>query len=300
MYKFLVAYILLMVITFPKEVFMEKIKANNLEFDVRVAGLSNTGDAVILLHGFPQTSHMYQEIMGLLSDNNYKVIAPDQRGYSKGARPKSKNDYKIEYLVEDIFLLADEFSFKEFHLVGHDWGAAVGWGAVKFNPERIISWSALSVPHIDALNQAREIDKNQQKKSRYLKFFNLPFFPELYFSINNHKNLKTLWNKHSQSQKEEYMKVFSQKGALTAALNWYRANLNRDDIEKLGEIFKTTQFIWGNKDMALGRKGAELTKDYMRGEYSFIELDVGHWSIQEDYDTISSLILNFINKNSKK
>ena len=96
------------------------------------------------------------------------------------------------------------------------------------------------------------------------------------------------------------MKVFSQKGALTAALNWYRANLNRDDIEKLGEIFKTTQFIWGNKDMALGRKGAELTKDYMKGEYSFIELDVGHWSIQEDYDTVSSLILNFINKNSKK
>ena len=124
---------------------MEKIKANNLEFDVRVAGLFNTGDAVILLHGFPQTSHMYQEIMGLLSDNNYKVIAPDQRGYSKGARPKSKNDYKIEYLVEDIFLLADEFSFKEFHLVGHDWGAAVGWVAVNFYPERIISWSAFKL-----------------------------------------------------------------------------------------------------------------------------------------------------------
>ena len=72
MYKFLVAYILLTVITFPEEVFMKKINANNLEFDVRVAGLSNTGDAVILLHGFPQTSHMYREIMGLLSDNNYK------------------------------------------------------------------------------------------------------------------------------------------------------------------------------------------------------------------------------------
>ena len=96
------------------------------------------------------------------------------------------------------------------------------------------------------------------------------------------------------------MKVFSQKGALKAALNWYRVNLNKDDTEKLGEIFKTTQFIWGNKDMASGRKGAELTKDYMKGEYSFIELDVGHWSIQEDYDTVSSLILNFINKNSKK
>ena len=68
---------------------MEKIKVNNFDFDVRVAGLSNNGDAVILLHGFPQTSHMYQEIMGLLADNNYKVIAPDQRGYSKGARPKS-------------------------------------------------------------------------------------------------------------------------------------------------------------------------------------------------------------------
>ena len=130
---------------------------------------------ILLLHGFPEISFSYRYLMVLFEKAGYYCIAPDQRGYSKGARPKSKNDYKIEYLVEDIFLLADEFSFKEFHLVGHDWGAAVGWVAVNFYPERIISWSALSVPHIDALNQAREIDKNQQKKSRYLKFFNLPF-----------------------------------------------------------------------------------------------------------------------------
>ena len=82
---------------------MEKIKANNLEFDVRTAGLSNSGDAIILLHGFPETSHMYKDLMKLLADNNYKVIAPDQRGYSNGARPKSKTDYKVEYLVEDVF-----------------------------------------------------------------------------------------------------------------------------------------------------------------------------------------------------
>lgn len=276
---------------------MLKVNINNLQFDVRSAGLSNKGDAVILLHGFPETSHMYSDLIALLSSNGYKVIAPDQRGYSHGARPDSKKEYLIEYLVEDIFLMADHFGFEKFHLVGHDWGASVGWVASKNKPERIITWTALSVPHLDAFSDALKSDDDQKKKSRYFKFFKIPFIPEYYFSLNNNKNLKSVWNKSSDEQINEYLKVFSDKNALKGSLNWYRANIgtNNSSIKHLGNINTTTQFIWGNKDMALGRKGAELTKNYMTGEYKFVELDAGHWLIQEDYNKISSTILNFIN-----
>ena len=276
---------------------MRKININKLEFNVRTGGLSNKGDAVILLHGFPETSYMYSNLINLLSNNGYKVIAPDQRGYSQYARPDSKKEYLIDYLVEDIFLIADHFDFKKFHLVGHDWGASVGWVASNNKPERIITWTALSVPHLDAFSDALKSDDDQKNKSRYFKFFKIPFIPEFYFSLNDNKNLKAVWNKSSDEQINEYLKVFSNRDALKGALNWYRANIgaNNSSIKKLGETNTTTQFIWGNKDMALGRKGAELTKDYMTGEYKFIELDAGHWLIQEDYNKVSSAILSFIN-----
>ena len=276
---------------------MRKININKLEFNVRTGGLSNKGDAVILLHGFPETSYMYSNLIDLLSNNGYKVIAPDQRGYSQYARPDSKKEYLIDYLVEDIFLIADHFDFKKFHLVGHDWGASVGWVASNNKPERIITWTALSVPHLDAFSDALKSDDDQKNKSRYFKFFKIPFIPEFYFSLNDNKNLKAVWNKSSDEQINEYLKVFSNRDALKGALNWYRANIgaNNSSIKKLGETNTTTQFIWGNKDMALGRKGAELTKDYMTGEYKFIELDAGHWLIQEDYNKVSSAILSFIN-----
>lgn len=276
---------------------MRKININKLEFNVRTGGLSNKGDAVILLHGFPETSYMYSNLIDLLSNNGYKVIAPDQRGYSQYARPDSKKEYLIDYLVEDIFLIADHFDFKKFHLVGHDWGASVGWVASNNKPERIITWTALSVPHLDAFSDALKSDDDQKNKSRYFKFFKIPFIPEFYFSLNDNKNLKAVWNKSSDEQINEYLKVFSNRDALKGALNWYRANIgaNNSSIKKLGETNTTTQFIWGNKDMALGRKGAELTKDYMTGKYKFIELDAGHWLIQEDYNKVSSAILSFIN-----
>ena len=103
-------------------------------------------------------------------------------------------------------------------------------------------------------------------------------------------------------EKEEYLKVFRKKDAIKSSLNWYRENVsikNRKE-RSIGNISTTTQFIWGNKDIALGRKGAELTEKYMKGNYNFVELDLGHWLIQEDYDTVSSLILNFIKENSTK
>ncbi|MBT6447287.1 MAG: alpha/beta fold hydrolase, partial [Flavobacteriaceae bacterium] len=123
---------------------------DNLIFTCRVAGLENTGGTVILLHGWPETSKMWSKLLPFLSSKNYRVIAPDQRGYSKGARPLKVKDYSAHKLAQDIINIADSFGAKKFHLVGHDWGSGIGWYLSSFNKNRILSFSALAVPHLDA------------------------------------------------------------------------------------------------------------------------------------------------------
>ena len=146
------------------ENFAEVIVNDDLIFTCRVAGLKNSGPYVILLHGFPETSRMWKRLMKDLSKKNFRVIAPDQRGYSKGARPKKVKDYSTYHLTNDVIEIANSFNIDKFHLVGHDWGAAVGWSASKLFKNRILSYSALSVPHIDAFSDAIKMIKFKEKR----------------------------------------------------------------------------------------------------------------------------------------
>jgi len=273
-------------------------------FSCRTSGLENNGEAVILLHGFPETSHMWVDLLPQLSNQGYRVVAPNQRGYSPGARPKDLKEYSIKNIAEDVFALADTFNFKQFHLVGHDWGSTIGWAVVTLQPEKVLSWTSISVPHMKAFSYAYRHDQDQQKRSRYFGFFKIPLIPEFYFSWNEYSNLKKIWNKSSPEQKEIYLDVFKQPGAIKAALNWYRANIgtaiNTKDQIEFDDVIVPSQLIWGKKDMALGRKGAELTEDYMDGPYRFIELDAGHWLIQESFPEVSSAIIEHIKKYSMK
>ena len=177
-------------------------------FNCRTAGLDNDGDAIILLHGFPETSHMWVDLLPILAQRGYRVIAPDQRGYSPRARPDNVKEYSIKKIAADVIAIADAFKVQRFHLVGHDWGSAIGWGVVAMNPDRVISWTALSVPHLKAFGHAYATDSDQQKKSRYISFFQLPFVPELYFSWKDYTYLKKIWTKSSDEQKQSLPKCF--------------------------------------------------------------------------------------------
>ena len=173
------------------------VKTGDFTFNCRVSGMDNSRAAVILLHGFPETSRMWYDLIKFLDSNGYKIVAPDQRGYSPGARPSKKSNYTIDKLSKDIINIVDEFGFEKFHLIGHDWGSAVGWSIVSQYPERILTWSALSVPHLDAFMYAVQNDIEQQRKSQYISFFNKPILPELYFKIFGYKYLKDIWRKSS-------------------------------------------------------------------------------------------------------
>ena len=196
---------------------------NGMNFKCRVSG-NPTDELVILLHGFPETSHMWIPLMERLSENGYYCVAPDQRGYSPEARPTDVKEYEIEKLVSDVVGLADAFGSEKFQLIGHDWGSAVGWGVVAFHPDRVKSWTALSVPHLKAFSDAVRFDKKQKKMSRYMGFFQLRGIPQWIMLRNDRKMLRGTWRSSSDEEKQDYLSVMGNKPGLKAALAWYRAN----------------------------------------------------------------------------
>jgi len=265
----------------------------DLIFTCRVGGLENTNKTVILLHGFPETSRMWKGLIETLSSSNYRVIAPDQRGYSKGARPLKVDDYKASKLSQDIINIANAFSVDKFHLIGHDWGSAIGWALTSKFKNRVLTFTALSVPHLDAFSYAIINDETQKKKSYYIKLFRLKFLPELYFKIFNYKNLRNLWSSSDENEIESYLNVFSQTNALKCALNWYRA-INLSNTKKIGNIFVSTLMIYGTKDIAIGEKAVDETEKYMKGPYSLIKIKASHWLVQDSFDLVSKKILNHL------
>lgn len=274
-----------------------EVEANGLSFLCRKQGVR--GEPVIMLHGFPETSHMWLPLMAKLSSAGYQCLAPDQRGYSPGARPEGAEQYHYNHLSDDVVALADALGYDKFHLIGHDHGSGVGWTVTYNHPDRIKSWTAMSVPHIAAFGRAIREDADQRKRSQYIILFQTVGEAEKLLSADNLTPLKKIWAKSSAEQVAEYVKVFSQPGALTGGLNWYRGSLSMekgtmDATQTIGEISTPTLCLWGNQDIAIGRQSTEWAAEYMTGPYRFLEMDAGHWLIQEEEDRVIEEILNHL------
>jgi len=270
------------------------MKTKDFIFTCRVGGMENDKETIFLLHGFPETSRMWNGLIKVLDNGGYRIIAPDQRGYSKGARPSKVSDYTIDKLSQDVIDIANEFNIDRFHLVGHDWGSAVGWYIVSKYSDRIITWSALSVPHLDAFSYSMRNDKIQRKKSEYIKFFNKPILPEMYFKICSYRNLKKIWKKSSKPEIISYLETFQQRRTLKSALNWYRANF-KNDKSLIGDIFVPTLIIYGINDMAIDVISVDNSEKFLKGIYKIEKIDSGHWLIQESFKIVSKSIIQHIN-----
>lgn len=276
-----------------------EISANGFTFRCRESG-PHGGEPVILLHGFPESSRMWTPLMPVLADLGYRVLAPDQRGYSPGARPEGIESYRYANLASDVVAMADAVGFERFHLVGHDWGAGAGWAVVARYPARVASWAALSVPHVAAFGRAIREDEDQAKRSTYITFFQEPGVAEAALSADGFAGLKNVWSASSDEEKADYLALFSQPGALTGALNWYRGSrgIDPDDPDvQFGEVTTPSLLIWGNRDQAIGRKGVEDAAAYMKGPYTFVELDAGHWLIQEKPGEVIAAVTRHLKAN---
>ncbi len=269
----------------------QTITAGNLRFDCRISG-NETDDLVLFLHGFPETSHMWKKLLPEISKLGFYCIAPNLRGYSKGARPRGKKQYTIDKLSQDVLNIAKAVGKAKFHLVGHDWGAAIGWYTVFTASKNIQSFTALSVPHLQAFDRARQTNADQQHKSRYIKNFQWPFLPEHSMKRNNFKLLRKVWRESSEDEVEDYLIIFKQKYAVTAALNYYRANyrMSGSNNSQKFMVKVSTLFIWGVKDRFIGPAGVKASHEYMDGDYKFVKLNAGHWLVQTKYDEIKTEI----------
>jgi pimeloyl-ACP methyl ester carboxylesterase len=258
-----------------------EIDANRLTFSARAAGPQG-GRGVILLHGFPQTSWSWRGQLSELGDAGYRAVAPDQRGYSAGARPLTVADYGLHHLVDDVLALADALEMETFDLVGHDWGGMVSWVAAARHPDRVRSLSVVSTPHPLALRADLLCgDPAQVGRSVQMDAFRRPEVPErlLLGDDRSGSGLEALCTASGlgPANTRQYLAVLTQPGALTAALNWYRA-MDGDELADLPLVTVPTLYVWSTDDAALGRPAAEASAAFVSGSYRFVVLEgVSHW-----------------------
>jgi pimeloyl-ACP methyl ester carboxylesterase len=272
---------------------MFELAVGGLVFDARAAGPAD-GELVLLLHGFPQTSLAWRQQLEALGDAGYRAVAPDQRGYSPGARPVDVGEYRAERLVGDVLGFADALGAPTFHLVGHDWGGAVAWQVAGRHPERLRTLTSVSTPHPAAFRRSIE-GGEQRERSGYMLFFRTPD-AEPFFLDNDAAVLRSLYSASAlpEDAAAEYIRVLTEPGALTGALNWYRA-ADIGLVEGLGPITTPTLYVWSTDDPALGRDAAEATAGHVDGPYRFEVLDgVSHWIPEEAPDALNALLLEHL------
>ena len=274
---------------------VRKIKtAPGLEFDCSLAG-SPDGAPVLLLHGFGVSRHFWDRQVPALADAGYFAIAPNQRGYSPGARPDPKDldAYHIDRLVGDALdiVAAAGQSGRRFHLVGHDWGGSLSWIIAARYPERLCSLTMLSRPHPASFLRALALpDGEQKRRSGHHKAFLEPdAVPKLLAN-----NCEWLRSRHMRQGMPEaatdaHMSVLGNEAALEAALAWYRSSGPR---QPLGPIKVPTLYIWGDADDTVGGVAAEGTGEFIEAPYYFEVLaGVGHYAADQVPDKVNALLL---------
>jgi pimeloyl-ACP methyl ester carboxylesterase len=281
---------------------MERFERDGLVFDVRDGG-PRDGAVVVLLHGFPQDSTAWTGVEPLLHAAGLRTLAPDQRGYSPGARPAGRAAYAVREVSADVVALLDAAGVRQAHLVGHDWGGAVVWDATDRYPDRFLSAVPVSTPHPAALAHAFT-HSFQAARSWYMALFQVPVLAELTVAPALEPALRASGLPAERAR--HYAERMREPGALSGAIGWYRAaalGLARGLLPRPGRGRTATggaprprwtgptTYVWGRHDPALGRAAAERTGSFVRGDYRFVELDAGHWLPETHPDEVASHVL---------
>lgn len=275
--------------------------ASGLTFRAWAAGPQD-GQPVLLLHGFPQSRHAWRNQIAALAAAGYRALAPDQRGYSPGARPDpSDHDaYLLEHLVDDALQMVDAHvgAGRPFHLVGHDWGGQVAWATADRGGARVRSLTILSRPHPQAFVEAlRSSSGDQAHRSRHHKaFLGESTGPD--FLADGATRLRTVLSGGGvpDAVVQDYVEVLGTPDAMEAALAWYRA-MPRTSV-KVGTIQTPTLYVWGDQDSTISREAVAGTAAFVSGPYRFVELPgIGHFSSDQAPDAINDLLLQHLRAN---
>lgn len=255
---------------------MRRFRRAGLSFDVLDAGPPD-GEPVVLLHGFPQSARCWRDVVPALHAAGLRTLAPDQRGYSPGARPTGVTAYRWRELVDDVLALLDAAGAQRAHVVGHDWGGGVAWALGASEPERVRTLAVVSTPHPTAMR--RSLLHGQLLRSWYMALFQVPRLAERLLAPGGR-----LWSALvadlPADHAAEYAERMRDPAARAAALAWYRAipaEAARPSLH-VGLVDVPTLYVWGDRDPALGAAAARATADLVRGPYRFEVLPgAGHW-----------------------
>jgi pimeloyl-ACP methyl ester carboxylesterase len=279
------------------------IQANGLRFRAMVDGPPD-GDLFILLHGFPEGAESWSRQLGPLAAAGCLTVALDLRGYGLSDAPERVDSYRIDHLVEDVRWMIKAFGRPAAHVAGHDWGAIVAWFFAGRYPEMTKTLTALSVPHPAALADASRDDEDQQQRSRYVALFLLEGKAEHVLEDEEYRRLRAMFaigpNPEAVPSKviDHFIRSLSRPGRLTAALNYYRANLAQGvgawaALHEIGPVVSPTVLLWGDQDPALGKRAVEETASHVQGEFRLEVLEgAGHWLQFERPNEVSRALVS--------
>ncbi|MCR9185887.1 MAG: alpha/beta hydrolase [Halieaceae bacterium] len=272
-----------------------KLILGNYSFQVTDEG---SGPPILMLHGFPDSARLWRYQIPALVGAGYRVIAPDQRGFGGSDKPQEIEAYGIAEVLGDVVALLDYLELERVGLVSHDWGAAVGWSLAAIYPERVEKHAALSVGHMTALWNAGIA---QRRLAWYMLVFMRQGLAEDIITRQNWQFFSDLWGHHPEL--EHWIRDLSRPGALTAALNWYRANMDLDSWTEEGwqmpRISVPTMGIWSSGDMYLTESQMLGSGEFMDAPWRYERLEgATHWLMLDRPDSVNALLLDFLGADS--
>jgi pimeloyl-ACP methyl ester carboxylesterase len=279
-----------------------RVTVNGVSLHLAEAG--RDGDPlVILLHGFPEFWFGWRNQILQLAEAGFHVVVPDQRGYNLSEKPKGVAAYDLDTLAADVVALGGHFGHEHFALVGHDWGAAVAWWAAQNYPQRIERLIAMGAPHPAVWADGFRNDPRQRRKSYYVRLFQIPVLPELALRARRFKALcdavtdTAVPGTVGEAELAYYREAWSQPGALTATLNWYRGIWRKTLLPpKDYRIRVPTLMIWGMRDRYgepdLARASVRLCD---QGELVLLE-NATHGIQHDEPERLNAMLLDFLKR----
>jgi pimeloyl-ACP methyl ester carboxylesterase len=272
---------------------------NGLRFHYVEAG---SGPLVVLLHGFPEFWYSWKKQIPALSEAGFRVLAPDLRGYNESDKPEGVANYRVDLLVQDVVGLIQHAGEQQAVVVGHDWGGGVAWAVAMRRPEVVRRLVILNAPHPAAYR--REVRKPAQMlRSWYILFFQLPWLPEWLLRLGNQALLARAFRRQpvhpdafTPEDIEQYKKALNQPGALTAALNYYRAlgRHRRASFRGVRTISAPTLLIWGERDPYLGIRLTEGLERWVHDLRIERLPDASHWVQNDAPERVNQLLVQFL------
>lgn len=272
------------------------IICNHINLSVLTAGPAD-GKMVLLLHGFPENAESWRDQMNELAGLGFFVVAPDQRGYDQSTAPYSIKDYKLDILAEDMLSLVKHFRNEKVLIVGHDWGAIVGWYLITYFPETFEKAVIASAPHWDVFKKYLLSHPKQIIKSWYIFFIQIPLIPELIFGFKSYSVLSSMIKNHNYP--EARLELLKEKWVmykkLKFMLNWYRAMKYLNAKIPKQKIQVPTMIVWGEKDPFCMSEMALMSRDYCKLGQVIIMKDVGHWPQHQNINEFNTIVISHFN-----